>query len=219
MTRKIRYKRLIIFLVILILIVFVVLKFLFLRISNIYVSGNILLSDQEIIELAGLSNYPISLLNLSNSIESRVSKSQYISSVKVSKKNFTRVYIDVVENRPLFYDDSTSMTIFSDGTSSSQIFNVPTLTNGVDSSIYEEFLKELSLIDLTVFNNISEIEYAPNNVDKKLFLFSMNDGNYIYANIDRFVSINKYFDMVVNFNNHKGILYLDSGEYFKILEN
>lgn len=219
MTRRIRYKRLIIFLVIFILIILVTLKVLFLRISNIYVYGNVFLSDQEIIELADLSNYPISLFNMTSSIESKVSKSQYISSAKVRKKNFTEVYIDVIENRPLFYDESTSKTVFSDGSSSTMIFNVPSLTNSVDSSVYEEFLKQLSLIDLTVFNNISEIEYTPNNVDKELFLFSMNDGNYIYANIDRFVSINKYFDMVVNFNNHKGILYLDSGEYFKILEN
>ncbi len=219
MTRKIRYKRLIIFFVILVFIILIALKVLFLRVSNIYVSGNIILSDQEIIELADLSDYPISFFNLSKSIESKIGKSQYISSVKVHKKKFTQVFINVVENRPLVYDESSSKTIFSDGSSSTQIFNVPSLTNSVDSSIYNDFLKELSLIDLTVFNSISEIEYAPNNVDKKLFLFSMNDGNYIYANIDRFSSINKYFDMVVNFNNHKGILYLDSGEYFKILEN
>ena len=75
------------------------------------------------------------------------------------------------------------------------------------------------MINYDVFNNISEIEYTPNSVDSKLFLFTMNDGNYIYVNLDRFESVNKYFDMIVNFNNHKGILYLDSGEYFKILEN
>ena len=84
-----------------------------------------------------------------------------------------------------------------------------------DSSI----LSYLSKIDYSVYNCISEIEYSPNSVDNKLFLFTMNDGNYIYVNLDRFESVNKYFDMITNFNNHKGILYLDSGEYFKILDN
>ena len=80
-------------------------------------------------------------------------------------------------------------------------------------------MSQLSKIDINVFDIISEIQYVPNSVDNKLFLFTMNDGNYIYVNLEKFESVNKYFDMVVNFNNHKGILYLDSGEYFKILDN
>ena len=47
----------------------------------------------------------------------------------------------------------------------------------------------------------------------------MNDGNYVYINLDKFESINRYSEMVTMFDNHKGILYLDSGEYFKILDN
>ena len=106
-----------------------------------------------------------------------------------------------------------------DGSSSDGMFNVPILVHSVSDEIYSDFLYELSLIDINVFNTISEIEYTPNSVDHKLFLITMNDGNYISVNLNRFSSISKYFDMVVNFNNHKGILYLDSGEYFKILDN
>jgi len=216
---RIRYKRLIIFIVCVLIFVFFLLELFSIRITNIYVNGNYYLSDQEIIEMGNLQNYPRALFVFSNSLESGIGKNQYVSSVHVNKKGFTKIYIDVVENRPLFYDEKSNKTILKDGSSVSELFNIPTLVNSVDSSIYDSFLNQLSLIDFVVFNNISEIEYSPNEVDNELFLFTMNDGNYIYANLDKFVNINKYFDMIVNFNNHKGILYLDSGEYFKILDN
>ena len=217
--RKIRYKRLLLFLLFVLIVLFLTLKVLSLRISNIYISGNVYLSEQEIIEYGKLSNYPRSVLTYSKVVESNIKKNDYIKDVKVSKKWFTKIYITVTENRPLFYDQVSNKTVLMDGKTVSSKFNVPSLVNSVDGSVYQTFLTQLALINLDVFNNISEIEYSPNSVDNKLFLFSMNDGNYIYVNLDKFDSINKYFDMVVNFNNHKGILYLDSGEYFKILEN
>lgn len=215
---KIRYKRLIVFLLILIVIILVVFKLFSLRITNIYVAGNNYLSDQDIIEIAGVENYPGAVMTFSKTVESKVNASAYVSSVNVKKK-FTRLYIDITENRPLVYDEVNKRTVLMDGSFVSDNFNIPSLVTGIDSLVYENFLKCFSLIDADVFNNISEVSYVPNDVDKELFLFTMNDGNYIYVSLDRFDSVNKYFDMVVKFNNHKGILYLDSGEYFKILDN
>ena len=43
----------------------------------------------------------------------------------------------------------------------------------------------------------------------------MNDGNYVYLTLKKFDNINKYVDMIKSFDNKKGILHLDSGEYFK----
>ena len=48
MTRKIKYKKLFLFLLFVFIIVFCVFKFLTLHISNIYVDGNVYLSDQDI---------------------------------------------------------------------------------------------------------------------------------------------------------------------------
>lgn len=219
MNRKIRYKRLIIFLFFIIVIVFIILKLMFLKITNIYVSGNTYLTDQEIIELGKISNYPNALFTFSNFIESNIRKSDLVDSVDVKKKGFTKVYISVKENRPLFYDDIQEKTVLMDGKMLDKVYNVPVLVNIIDKDVYSKFLSLFSNINSDVFSSISEIEYTPNVVDKELFLLTMNDGNYIYVNLNRFDSINKYFDMMVNFNNHKGILYLDSGEYFKILDN
>ena len=46
----------------------------------------------------------------------------------------------------------------------------------------------------------------------------MNDGNYVYLTLNKFNKINHYIEIIKEFNNKKGILYLDSGEYFKVIE-
>ena len=63
---------------------------------------------------------------------------------------------------------------------------------------------------------ISEIEYSKNTYDDKRFLLYMNDGNEVYITISRVDLLNKYIDIVKKLNNKKGILYLDSGNYFEI---
>jgi cell division septal protein FtsQ len=73
-------------------------------------------------------------------------------------------------------------------------------------------------IDTDIINRISEIKYDPNNVDEERFLLTMNDGNYVYLTLSHFDKINSYVDIIKNFENQKGILYLDSGEYFKVYD-
>ena len=216
---KIRYKRLFLFLIILFVIGIILFYFINLKISNIYVSGNSYLSDQDIIEIAKIDKYPRTLFNSSFDIKRRLVSSNYIESVKVNKKFLTKVYIEVIENKPLFYSEILKKTVLKDGSLVSDKFNVPILTTDVSKDIYDEFLEKFSKIDSVVFDNISEVSYTPRDVDKELFMLTMNDGNYISVNLNRFDTVNKYFDMVIKFNNHKGILYLDSGEYFKILGN
>ncbi len=218
MVRKIRYKRLIAFFAVLIVAIIIILGILNLKVTNIYVTGNEFLTEQEIIELAHLENYPRIITVIGKVIESKIKANPYIESVKV-KKHITTIYINIKENRPLLYDEKNNRTILKNGKYTNDHFSTPILTTSVNEEIKNQFLEKLSLIELPVFNVISEIKYAPNDVDDKLFLFTMNDGNYVYINLEKFENINKYFDMVVKFNNHKGILYLDSGEYFKIYDN
>ena len=76
----------------------------------------------------------------------------------------------------------------------------------------------MSSLDYDTIKRISEIKYDPNEVDEERFLLTMSDGNYVYLTLEKFEVINNYVDIIKTFNNKKGILYLDSGEYFKIME-
>ena len=216
--RKIRYDRILIFLAI-VLIIVGFFTFLFnLKITNIVIKNNNYLTDQEIIELGRISDYPKSLANSSSEIANRIKQSVLIKDVKVTKKFLTKVYIEVVENKPLFYYNHTNQTILLDGTSISSKYPVPTVLNYITDTYYDEFIKEMGNLDNSILNKISEIQFDPNEVDDNRFLLTMTDGNYVYVNIATFYKLNKYISIKENLPDKNGILYLDYGNNFEIIE-
>lgn len=186
------------------------------RINNIVIKGNTLYSDWEIIEKAGLADYPSSLKTLSNKIERTLEKDEYIREVNVSKPSLTKVVIEVSENLPLFYYLPASRTILADKSESLDNFPVPTVINYVPDKVYSKFLKAMSEINYDIVRRISEIKYDPNEVDSGRFFLTMNDGNQVYLTLNDFEKIDSYLDIIKEFDNKKGILYLDSGEYFEV---
>ena len=186
------------------------------KLNNMIVKGNSLYSDWEIIEMAGLSNYPSSLKTLSSTVEKRLEEDDYIKSVKVSRPSLTKIVINVEENLPLFYYLPENKTILTDKTEVTDNFPVPTVINYVPDNIYSDFLKSMSSIDYDIIKRISEIRYDPNEVDDGRFFLTMNDGNQVYLTLNKFTKIDNYLDIIKEFDNKKGILYLDSGEYFEV---
>ena len=216
--RKLKKKSFVIFIII-ILIVIAFLMFLDnLKITSINVSGNTLYEEWEIIEKAGLENYPSTLQNLSGTIKTKLEKDPYIKKAKVTKQFFTKVNIEIEENLPLFYYVPLHKTILADKTETDGNFSIPTVVNYIPDKLYSEFLDSLSNVDYEIVKRISEMKYDPNDVDEERFLLTMNDGNYVYLTLNKFSKINNYLDIIKEFNNKKGILYLDSGEYFKVIE-
>ena len=84
--RKIRYDRVLIFLIIVLIICFSIFSLFNLKITNIYIINNRYINDQQIIEWAGISDYPSSITNPSFEIEKRLSQQTFIKDVKVTKK-------------------------------------------------------------------------------------------------------------------------------------
>lgn len=215
-TRKLKKKKLIKFVIVVVLILLGISFLTDVRINNVVVKGNILYSDYEIIEKAEIDSYPSSLKNLSLNIKKRLLKDAYIKNVNVYKKGLKKVVIEVKENLPLFYYLPTKKTILTDKSEIEDNFPVPTVINYVPDKIYELLLNEISSINYDIVKRISEIKYDPNEVDDERFLLTMNDGNYVYLTLERFDKIDKYLEIIKSFDNKKGILYLDSGEYFEV---
>ena len=215
--RKLNKKRFFIVLIVFLLLVLFIYKLFNTNIKNIVIKGNDFLTDQEIIDIAGLKNYPNSINNLSFNIKDKLEKNTYILKAKVTKKNFiSKVYIEVKENYPLFFYQVEDKTVLYSGDKVVNKFTIPTVINQIPNTIYDEFLKNMESVDKDILNRMSEIEYAPNDVDEERFFILMNDGNYVYLTLNKFLSINKYVSIIKSFDNKKGILYLDSGEYFEV---
>lgn len=190
------------------------------RITNIKVLGNDYVKEWDIIVQAKLDNYPNNFSNPSPIIEKRLKKNVLIRSVKVYKKG-TKVTIEVDENRPIFYDNIKAKTVLTDGKMVADKFDVPTLIDNKNITVkmYNTLLNSLSKIKKDILMKISEITYAPDSIDDEIFVLTMSDGNYVYITLKKFKLINDYINIVKEFNNKKGILYLNSGGYFKIMEN
>ena len=217
--RKLNKKRLFIVLILFFLLSFIIVKVFNSNIKNIYVKGNELLNDQEIIDIAGIEDYPTSIINLSVTLESRLEKNQYILEADVTKSNLTsKITIEVKENYPLFYYQTENKTILYNKDKVTEKFTTPTVINQIPNTVYDKFLKAMKKVKKNILYRMSEIEYSPNEVDEERFFILMNDGNYVYLTLEKFLAINKYIDMVKSFDNKKGILYLDSGEYFDIFD-
>lgn len=216
--RIIRFDKIFTFLFVIFILIFIINTMLNIKISNIYISGNNYLSNQEIIEIAKIENYPSTLKNFSSKIKQRLENNSYIKEAKVTKKWFKEVYIKVTENRPLFYYASSNKTILLDGTSTDKIFSVPTVLNYITDSYYNQFITKMGNIDLEILKRISEIKFLPNDVDDNRFLLTMTDGNYVYVDIDTFDKINKYLSILESLPDKNGILYLDYGNNFEIIE-
>ena len=192
-------------------------------IRNIIVKGTTYLEDDYIIDLAKVRNYPPFILYNSPSYDKKVAKSYYIDSCKIKKKWGYVLEINVKENRPLFYNINKEKYIFDNKEEVplediSSSFRVPRLLNYVPDKKYTRFIKEMSKIKGDILSKISDIEYQPNEYDKDRFLLYMDDGNMVFLTLTKFKAINQYNNVLSQLENHKGILYLDSGNHFKIKE-
>jgi cell division septal protein FtsQ len=226
---KVKRRRLSIIKVLLILIIIYIIGYgtyhLFdVPIKNIYIFNETLhnrfLGDQEIIEQAKIDNYPSFLLTTNRSITKRLLKNLYVKDVRVEKRWFGKIHIYVTERKKLFYSNHDNKIILENKTKvdSESIYGLPVLVNYVPDTIYDYFVEKMNLVSEGVNIKISEIRYQPNEVDKERFLLTLTDGNYVYLTLYTFEKINEYNKILPTLENKRGILYLDSGNYFEIIK-
>ena len=192
-------------------------------IHGFLIKGTSYLKDDYILELGDLKEYPAFLLLDKGKTCKKILKSPYIDSCKIHKKWDFLLEIDVEENKPLFFDTSKNKYVFhlkeqvgEDAISSE--FRVPRLLNYVPDKKYKKFIAGMEKVEDNTLSKISDIEYQPNEYDKDRFLLYMDDGNMVYLTLTKFKMINHYTEVYSPLEGHKGILYLDSGNHFKIME-
>ena len=189
-------------------------------IKIVEVNGNTYLKDNYIIDYLDIENKSI-ISTSKNSIKKKLKELDLISDVKVKKNYLGTIYIDVIEDKVLFYNLNTKKIVLSSGKEidkNNEYLGIPTLINYVPEDILKEFISKLDLVNKDEISLISEIEYKPSiinekMVDDKRFLFRMNDGNVVYINtinIEKFNNYLEIYDALSSKSDVKGCLYLDS---------
>ena len=206
-----------IFLVVATILYFSIAYLLDTKIKNIYIYDNNILTDQEIIELAGIEDYPSFYKTLSLSIKKKIEKNPLIKEVKIKKRFFNVLKIYVIEYIAVL--SKNNKLILENGYEIDYIpSKVPILNNTPDNEVYNDLLTELSKLNKSELSRISEITHSPTEYDKTRFLLYMNDGNHVYINITSFDKLNYYNEIYPTLNNKKGTLYLDSGNHFEVFK-
>ncbi len=219
--RKFNFLKFFKFLLFLAILVLIVIYFLNVPIKNIVISGTKHLTDEEIMEVAKLDTYPSYLKTLNNKIENKIKSLSLVKSVKVSKKWNYKVKIKIKEYKVLFNLRSTGEYVLDNGKTLmdvSYLDNVPVLINYVPDEILDKMTDRFSRLKDSIIIKVSEIEYAPTNYDTERFLLYMSDGNIVYITLNKIEELNNYTKIKKQLGTNKGILYLDSGNYFEIKE-
>mgnify|MGYP004715587191 FL=1 len=193
------------------------------RVENIIIKGNKIVTDQQIIDEAGLSNYPSFYKTTSYNIIKALEKNSFIKEVKVKRSFYHVITIEVSEYKVLLKKETTGKLVLenmNEVTTDQEIpYTVPRLVNDVPKNKYSKLLKNLLKVKRSVRSSISEFYYDPNEFDKDRFLLYMDDGNSVYLTLTKFRMINYYNEVLPQLDGKKGILYLDSGNHFQIMEN
>ncbi len=191
------------------------------KIKNIIVTGNSYVSDQALIDLAGIEDYPSFYLTSTDSIKRKILANPFVKEVKVYRAFYHVLKIDVTEYKLLYQNYTDGKVILEDGStllSEEAISGLPVLLNYVPDTKQEDFYKKMSEVKDDILKQISEITYVPNDYDKDRFLLLMDDGNSVYLTLTKFEMINYYDEVLPQLEGKKGILYLDSGNHFQIME-
>ena len=129
--RKINYKKIIIVLAIILFCVLVFFWYKSLKVTNIYVVGNNLLKESEILSKTNLLDYPKLYQVKTKEIEEELLKFDLVNKVSVHKSLFGKVEIVIEENQVL-YQKKDGKYVLSDNNEvdlSYNLLGIPTLVN------------------------------------------------------------------------------------------
>ena len=215
--RKLNWKRILILLLILYLIAMLLYTFFTMPIKNIYIKGTNLLTDNDIIEVANLKDYPAIFKISKSKLKKEISSLELVEDVDIKKTITGKLTITITEARPLFFNRTTNKVVLSNNkeVENNNYLGIPTLINRVPTDILSDFITALSEIDHDIIKMINEIEYDPNisndiTIDEYRFLLRMNDTNHVYVNIINMERLNDYKSVFATIGDLRGTVYLDS---------
>lgn len=209
--KRINFKKVIIFLVLLLLIGLVIFYIFNLKVNTVFINGNTILTEQEIIDYTKIKKNDYIYKIVSSDIKSSLLKNDYISSVSVKYHYNGDIDINIIEHEVLFTNNNKY--ILDDGSfidMDKTLLGIPELIS-YNEELFDEMIDSFNKVDKNILHKISEIKYDVN----KRFLLYMNDSIEVYVILNKIENLNKYNEIVNNLNGEKGILYLDTGNYLE----
>lgn len=217
---RLKVKNLMILLLVFSFVVLMGYCFIMMPIDNIYISGNEILSDDEIMDMVNINDYPSFILANRFEMKKILLDNSYVDSVTIRKKFGNILEFEIVEHR-VVASNKDGKIILSSGEvidNTYGIYDVPLLVNDIgDDSVYKLFVTKMRDIDRDILRQVSEIEYSPVEVDSERFLFYMSDKNLVHVSLTKLNKIDKYNKIKDKLEGRRGVIYLDSGDFVSVI--
>lgn len=216
--KKRRNRRLFTFLTIVSLISFYLISDLS-KPKAIIVSGNNILSKEEVIKAANINSDTKLLLANPFLMKKSLRKHPFISNTTVDTSLISRkINIEVNELEIFGYRQTTDETsmILSDGEAMtltpdyySFLANLIYVDGFTDLEDQQRLVKSFSEVDVAVLSQVSEIHQTSVSYDDKLLEILMNDGNKVYTSFQTVERLNYYFDIILSLSANNSCIYFD----------
>ena len=201
--------------------VLIILYFVKLRIKNIYIEGTSSIRDVEIIEAAGIKEYPEIFKLNTLKMKKKIKELPLVKDVKIKRNIFGKITFIIEEDKVLFYSNQEGKYITSSGKridNNGNYKGCPTLINQTPEKIINKLITGFNKVDDNILKMINTIEYNPyvdsngTIIDETRFKLVMNDYNTVMIDTVNIRKLNDYFDIYVSLNMQqtKGLLYLDT---------
>ena len=217
---RLKVKNLIILLLIFSFVLLMGYCFIMMPIDNIYINGNEILSDDEIMDMVSINDYPSFILANRFKMKKILLDNSYVDNVTIKKKYGNIIEFEIIEHR-VVASNKDGKIILSSGEvidNAYGIYDIPLLVNEINNEeVYKLFVTKMRGIDKDILRQVSEIEYSPVDVDSERFLFYMSDKNLVHVTLTKLNKIDKYNKIKDKLNGKKGIIYLDSGDFVSVI--
>ncbi|TFE03572.1 cell division protein FtsQ/DivIB [Jeotgalibacillus sp. R-1-5s-1] len=213
-----------------VLIILVVLYFQspYSKIQTIQVSGNDILTEQQILEAGGFAAGDSFWTTDEESIKENLQENELIKLAEVKKDFPTTMTINIEEFEQTAYlrQEQAYTPVYENGflgtPGPSELIrgSAPLLVGFDDTSLVEKLAASLSELPDEVLNSISEIHHSPTDVDDERIQIFMNDGFEVSAIIPTFADKMVHYGSIVSQldPNVKGVIDLEVGSYFRAYE-
>lgn len=197
------------------------------NVKTIEVTGNTLLTDEEVIDLSGLTTSTnVWSLNKKKS-RKQMEEHPAIQEVHVKRSLPRTVQIEVEELTHIGYvqEEKTAYPVLLNGqVLTSMEVNLtgdaPLLVGFTDEEMLERMAAELAEVPTSIYNLISEVHWVPTEDNAYKITLYMNDGFIVYGTLRNFANKMEVYPSIIAQLDEgvKGIIHVGVGAYFEAFD-
>lgn len=197
------------------------------HIKTIQVSGNLYMTEDELIKEINISEQTNYWKVKPKELEQKLLKNEMVKDVQVEKKFPREIRVSLTEYTKIGYfsKDSQYAIVLENGTilpgTKELEGDAPLMTGFDDEEQLIRLTNELADLSPSILNLISEIHWDPTEENMDTIYLYMTDGYLVKASIRNFSKKMQFYPSIVMqlSDDRKGVIHIGVGAYFEEINN